>query len=106
LQERRFRHQVLDRDHTLVLQIEGDLDLDTAPLLAEKLNEVEAAGPRSVTVDLNRVEFMDSSGLQVLLSRASLNGNGSRFAVTRGSAQVRRLFEVAGVIDLLTFADP
>jgi hypothetical protein len=34
-------HECLDRDHTLVLQVEGELDLDTAPLLAEKLTEAK-----------------------------------------------------------------
>jgi hypothetical protein len=47
---------------------------------------------------------MDSSGLYGVLAHVFWNGNGTRFAVTKGSAQVQRVFEAAGVIDRLPFA--
>jgi anti-sigma B factor antagonist len=99
-----FDIKILERDHTVIVQVEGELDLATAPLLDEKLAEAESAGARSVLLDLDRVEFMDSTGLQLLLARVILNGDGKRFALTTGSPQVQRLFRVAGVLDRLPFA--
>lgn len=99
-----FDIEIVERDHTLILKVRGELDLATAPLLNERLEQAEAANPPIVLVDLDQVEFMDSTGLHVLLARFAHNGNGTRYSLTRGSPQVRRLFEVAGVIDRLPFA--
>jgi anti-sigma B factor antagonist len=99
-----FDIKILERDHTAIVRVEGELDLATAPLLDEKLAEAESGGATSVLLDLDRVEFMDSTGLQVLLARVILNGDGKRFALTAGSPQVQRLFRVAGVLDRLPFA--
>jgi anti-sigma B factor antagonist len=99
-----FDIQVVEHDHTLILRVSGELDLSTAPLLDEQLERADAADVTSVLVDLDQVEFIDSSGLQVLIARVASNSNGKRYSLTRGSRQVRRLFEVAGVMDRLPFA--
>lgn len=52
--------------HT-VLEVGGEIDVYTAPRLRERLVELSAAGRHHVVVDLARVEFMDSSGLGVLV---------------------------------------
>jgi anti-sigma B factor antagonist len=101
-----FGIRILERDRTLVVEVEGELDLATAPLLEEKLNEVESGGAPRVLLDLDRVEFMDSSGLHVLLRHVLWSEDGTRYAVTRGSAQVQRLFRASGVIDRLPYAAP
>ena len=77
--------------------------MSSAPLLDERLALAEAADTVSVIVDIDQLEFIDSSGLRVLLSRVAGNSNGTRYLLTQGSPQVRRLFEVAGVIDRLPF---
>lgn len=94
---------IVERDHTLTLKVRGELDLATAPLLKERLEEAEAAEATNVVIDLDQVEFMDSTGLHVLLARFIENRNGTRYSLTQGSPQVRRLFEVAGVMDRLPF---
>ncbi len=73
-----FDIKILERDHTIIVRVEGELDLVTAPLLDEKLAEAESGGTTSVLLDLDRVEFRDSTGLQVLLARVILNGDGQR----------------------------
>lgn len=49
-----------------VLEIGGEIDVYTAPLLRERLIELVAGGAHHVVVDLSRVEFLDSTGLGVL----------------------------------------
>ncbi|GAA4693253.1 STAS domain-containing protein [Phytohabitans rumicis] len=53
-------------DHT-VLEVGGEVDVYTAPRLRERLVELIDGGARRVVVDLNRVDFLDSTGLGVLV---------------------------------------
>lgn len=53
-------------EHT-VLEVGGEVDVYTAPRLRERLVELIDGGARSVIVDLNRVDFLDSTGLGVLV---------------------------------------
>ena len=53
-------------EHT-VLEVGGEVDVYTAPRLRERLIELVDAGARDVVVDLERVEFLDSTGLGVLV---------------------------------------
>ena len=53
-------------EHT-VLEVGGEVDVYTAPRLRERLVELVDAGARNVVVDLGGVEFLDSTGLGVLV---------------------------------------
>ncbi|MFI7022955.1 STAS domain-containing protein [Micromonospora sp. NPDC049900] len=53
-------------EHT-VLEVGGEVDVYTAPRLRERLLELIDAGARHVVVDLGRVDFLDSTGLGVLV---------------------------------------
>ncbi|WIX92378.1 STAS domain-containing protein [Amycolatopsis sp. DG1A-15b] len=52
----------------LVLLVDGDLDLHTAPLVHEALASALSRRPRRLVVDLSLVRFLNSAGLQVLLA--------------------------------------
>jgi anti-anti-sigma factor len=94
---------VVERDGTVVMVVEGEVDLNAAPELEASLSQAGAGHSKPIVVDLDRVSFMDSAGVHVLLQFALLEGNGRRVALTRGSPQVRRLLEVIGVGRYLTF---
>lgn len=53
-------------DH-MVLEVGGEVDVYTAPRLREQLVELVEHGTRRVVVDLTHVEFLDSTGLGVLV---------------------------------------
>lgn len=53
-------------EHT-VLEVSGEVDVYTAPRLRERLVELIDGGVRGVIVDLGGVEFLDSTGLGVLV---------------------------------------
>jgi len=53
-------------DH-VVLEVGGEIDVYTAPKLRERLIEIVNSGQRHVIVDLGRVDFLDSTGLGVLV---------------------------------------
>lgn len=89
-------HSLLDiievRDAGSVrIRLRGELDLAGAPILSERLRGLYERG-EPVVLDLDELEFIDMSGLRVLLAASKeARRDGWSFAVTRGSAQVRRL---------------
>ena len=51
----------------VVLEVGGEVDVYTAPKLRERLIEMVNGGQQHLVVDLSRVEFLDSTGLGVLV---------------------------------------
>ena len=98
-----FDIDIVERGDTVVLILDGEIDLATASVLEEKLALVETQDAMNVIVDLDRVSFMDSTGLQVLIAHTLAKQNGNRVRLTKGSPQVQRLFEVSGLRDHLPF---
>jgi anti-anti-sigma factor len=89
-----------------ILAVTGELDLRTSPELEERLARVWAGGAELVILDLRRIEFMDSTGLRVVLgAHQRAQESGRRFALVRGADQVERVLTLTGVRDLLTVVD-
>jgi anti-anti-sigma factor len=89
---------------TASIALEGELDLASAPALEERLAAVEDGRPTRVVVDLGRLAFIDSTGLRVLLQANARADEGEHELVLRpGDADVQRVFEVTGAIDVLRF---
>ena len=59
---------VSERGTVTVLALRGEVDVSTAPRLRQGLVELATEGRSSVVVDLSGVEFLDSTGLGVLVS--------------------------------------
>jgi anti-sigma B factor antagonist len=100
-----FNVEVRDAD-AVVVDVAGELDLASSPMLEQELESSAVTSAPLVIVDLRRLEFMDSTGLSVLV-RAHQRAveNGRRFAVVRGPQQVQRLLTLTGVAERLTLAD-
>lgn len=80
----------------------GELDVATQGELRAALERQAARG--AVTLDLSGLLFLDSSGLRLILeTAAAAQRDGFAFAVLPGSPSVQRLFEIAGVIELVPF---
>jgi len=71
----------------------GELDMDSAPDLQHVLEELIAGGPPEIVLDLSNLDFMDSSGLAVLIScRQRLHEKGRRLRVRSLKPNVVRVF--------------
>jgi anti-sigma B factor antagonist len=86
---------------TVVLELHGELDLVSVDLAAARLDALRAAG-EPVLLDLDSLDFMDSSGLRMVLKAAEASdATGWPFSLTHGPEQVQRLFASTLVTDRL-----
>jgi len=93
-------------DGTVVLTLRGELDLVSADEVGARLDALRGAG-EPVLLDLDALEFMDSSGLRVVLNAAEASdASGWPFSLTHGPEQVRRLFESTCVTGRLPIVPP
>jgi len=82
--------------------VRGEVDIDAVPALVVALDAAIRSSAGAFVLDLCEVEFLDSSGLGVLLRARALLGRDERaLAVICPPGPVRRLFDVAGIADLL-----
>jgi len=79
-----------------VLEVEGDLDMATAPTLED---ELAAAGfAERLVVDLSRCSFMDSSAVRVLVSSVrDSEAAGGSLALVVTDPGILRVLEISGV---------
>ena len=101
-----FNVETRDGTQAVVIEVRGELDLASSPALEQELERGAASKAEVVIVDLRDLEFMDSTGLSVLVrAHQRASDNGQRFGVVRGPQQVQRLLSLTGVADRLTLAD-
>jgi anti-sigma B factor antagonist len=104
-----FGIDVEERDGRAIITPRGELDMSTAPEL-EALLTARLRDGGWVVLDLRELDFIDSSGLRVVVTahRLAVDGHG-RFTCVRGPAgtTVHRIIEISGVdgvVDMV--ADP
>lgn len=79
----------------VVISLEGELDLASTPLLQSAIDSAELGDSQMLVLDLDRLDFLDSTGLRTILAaREDCRERGRQFAVTPGSQQVQRLLTV------------
>lgn len=88
-----------------VIALSGELDVSGSALLEEEIDRVASDhGADSVVLDLSSLEFMDSTGLRlVVLAEGTAREQGRRFALVRGNDDIQRVFEVTGMDERLNF---
>jgi anti-anti-sigma factor len=92
------------RPGVVLIEVQGDLDLDGAPKLCAAIENAQSrAGGEHVLVDLSRVGFCDSTGLKALMDAArevAVRG-GRLVAIAPEDAPVRRVIALTGVGEFL-----
>jgi len=102
-----FGIDVLDRGGRTVVVPRGELDIASAPELEQAvLPQLEGGG--WIVLDLRSLEFIDSSGLRVVVTAHRLAEDGAgRFTVVRGlpGTTVHRIVEIAGIDAVIEMVD-
>jgi anti-anti-sigma factor len=89
-----------DRRRVLVVP-RGELDLDSVGAVAAEVDELVAGGFDAIVIDLRATSFIDSSGVHLLVESARRGD--ARITVIDGPPPVSRVFDLAGVRDVLPF---
>ena len=100
-----FELAVIPHRSKVVVRIEGELDLATAPRLAEAVQELREVGWDVIVLDLCATDFVDSTGLRQLLElQAQARREDWRFALQGSCRPFERLLCVTGLRDFFTRA--
>ena len=93
-----------DDVHTIALA--GEMDLSNAGEVERELLHAEATDARTILIDLSELQFMDSTGIRLLVAAdARSRADSARLRLTRPPAQVFRVLCIAGIDGLLPFDD-
>ena len=85
----------------LTLTLEGRLDTTTAPLLDAELKK-SIAGVTELILDFEKLEYISSAGLRVLLSTQKTMNKQGTMVIRHVNETVMEVFEVTGFVDILT----
>ena len=87
---------------TLVLALEGRLDTTTAPQLENEL-KVSLYDTKALTLDMEKLEYLCSAGLRVLLAaQKQMQKQKAEMVVVNVNEIIMEVFEITGFVDIIT----
>jgi anti-sigma B factor antagonist len=96
-------YEILRDGHKTIVCLAGDLDFATVAEVMPVMEEECARSPGQLVLDLSRVEFLDSSGISLLVTvHKRLAADGCSLIVTNPSPAASRVLEVAVVDQVLS----
>jgi anti-sigma B factor antagonist len=85
-----------------VLVVSGSIDFDAAPRLKSSIRSRLDEGGRHMVIDLSEADFIDSTAIGVLVATLKrLREEGGSLAVVCERANVRNIFEIVGLDDVI-----
>jgi anti-sigma B factor antagonist len=104
--QQHFSVALAEHGQATVIKLSGELDLAASPTLERELERALTRPDGPLVVDLRKLEFIDSTGLSVLVRAHQRAGErGRRFVLAGASAQVHRLLSLTGVAERLELAE-
>ncbi|HEX2088600.1 MAG TPA: STAS domain-containing protein [Actinomycetota bacterium] len=98
--------KVSERNGAAIVALAGELDISEVPDVEKQLKAVEQRRPSALVLDLRGLNFMDSSGLRVVLEADLRSRRESRrFALIPGPEPVHRVFLIALLDKRLEFIE-
>jgi anti-anti-sigma factor len=86
---------------SVVIRLQGELDMATAPQFARLLNAALDIGASTLVLDLAGLSFLDSSGIHVLLSAHHRAGHECSFVVRSPTGAVLKVLRLTGLDQLM-----
>ncbi|MFB1051767.1 anti-sigma factor antagonist [Paraliobacillus sp. JSM ZJ581] len=95
--------ELVEKETALHLVLAGEIDAYTAPSLKEQLLPLTKRTGMEILVDLEKVNYMDSTGLGVFISALkSSKEHNSKLKLVQLQDRVRRLFEITSLDSIIT----
>ncbi|MDF2547105.1 anti-sigma F factor antagonist [Anaerosolibacter sp.] len=87
----------------LVIKLDGELDHHTAEEIRDEIDrEIEHYGAKNIIFDLSGMNFMDSSGIGVIIGRyKKVSKMGGEVAVVNINSRVERIFKMSGLFNIV-----
>ena len=97
----------LERDKTLLVEITEEIDHHVAEKLRRKIDEdITRYMPRKVIFDFNKVSFMDSAGIGMVIGRYKMvNMIGGVTQMKNVRTSIKKIFEMSGVSKIIPIID-
>ncbi|MHB8841561.1 MAG: STAS domain-containing protein [Candidatus Aquicultor sp.] len=92
-----FSCQIIALDSELLVSLQGDLDMYTTSILQEDIWDHLYSSIKIITIDCDRVRFVDSAFLQLL---TIINMEVESVRIINASRTIRKIFEITGLDDI------
>ena len=97
---------VTEKNDWAVIAVTGEVDVATVPRLREQLHSLVAQGSHHIVVDLDAVDFLDSTGLGVLVGALKrVRTHDGELALVCTQPRIRKVFEVTGLTKVFPLYD-
>jgi anti-sigma B factor antagonist len=98
--------EVSERGKYAVLSVRGEVDVYTAPRFRERLIELVSEGKQQIIVDLEGVDFLDSTGLGVLVGGLKrLRSHDGDLSLVCTQSRILKVFEITGLTKVFSIYD-
>lgn len=96
-----------EKDKLLVFKITEEIDHHTTEKIRRKMdNEIERYMPKKIVFDFNRVTFMDSAGIGMLIGRyKAIRRIGGLAELTNVKPSIKKIFEMCGLLKIIPITD-
>ena len=95
-----------ETDGRTIVSVGGEIDVYTAPKLRDKITELVGAGVYDLVIDMEAVEFLDSTGLGVLvggLKKVRANQGSLQLVCTQD--RLLKIFRITGLAKVFVIHD-
>jgi anti-sigma B factor antagonist len=98
--------EVSKQDGSAVLTVTGEIDVATAPRLREHVVKLVGEGETRIVVDMEGVEFIDSTGLGALVGALKrIRTQGGELAIVCSRPRLLKVFEITGLVRVFEIHD-
>ncbi len=95
-----------EEDGRAVVAVGGEIDVYTAPRLRDRISELVAAGSYDIVIDLEAVEFLDSTGLGVLVGGLKkVRAHDGSLELICTQERLLKIFRITGLAKVFVISD-
>ena len=95
--ETNFSIEVEEKNETPIIRVQGEIDIYTCPKLSEQLNILVEKGIKNLLLNLDKVHYIDSTGLGIIAHAARTIGDEGQITIISAKPQIKKIFEISGL---------